>query len=51
MKVNNNYRYHFTLCAAPGSGMRRLVADTVTRFSADKRWRGAAVYADTNPSD
>lgn len=51
LKVNNNYRYRVTLCAAPGSGMRRLVADTVTRFSADKRWRGAAVYADTNPSD
>ena len=51
LKVNNNYRYRVTLCAPPGSGMRRLVADTVIRFSADKRYRGVSVYADTNPSD
>ena len=51
LKVNNNYRYRVTLCAPPGSGMRRLVADTVIRFSADKCYRGVSVYADTNPSD
>ena len=51
LKVNNNYRYRVTLCAVPGSGMRRLVAGTVVKFSADRRYRGAAVYADTNPSD
>ncbi len=51
LKVNNNYRYRVTLCAAPGSGMRRLIADIVTRFSTDKRYRGVSVYADTNPSD
>ena len=51
LKVNNNYRYRVTLCSIPGSGMRRLVADTVVRFSADKRYRGVAVYADMNPSD
>ena len=51
MKVSNNYRYRVTLCAPPGSGMRRVLADTVMKFSADKRYRGVAVYADTNPSD
>ena len=51
LKVNNNYRYRVTLCAVPGSGMRRLVSDTVIKFSADKRYRGVSVYADTNPSD
>ena len=51
LKVNNNYRYRVTLCAAPGSGMRRLVAGLMTSVSADKAWRGVSVYADTNPSD
>ena len=51
LKVSNNYRYRVTLCAPPGSGMRRVLADTVMKFSADKRYRGVAVYADTNPSD
>lgn len=51
LKVNNNYRYRVTLCAAPGSGMRRLIAATVVKFSGDKRYRNVAVYADTNPSD
>ena len=33
LKVNNNYRYRVTLCAPPGSGMRRVLADTVMKFS------------------
>lgn len=51
LRVNNNYRYRVTLCAPPGRGMRRLVADVVARYSEDKQFRGVSVYADTNPSD
>lgn len=51
LKVNNKYRYRVTLCAPPGTGMRRVVADLVMRFGADKKYRGVSVYADTNPSD
>ncbi len=51
LKVNNNYRYRVTLCASPGAGMRRVVADTVVRAGASKYFKGVNVYADTNPSD
>lgn len=51
LKVNNKYRYRVTLCAPPGAGMRRLVADLVERLGADKKYRDVSVYADTNPSD
>lgn len=51
LRVNNNYRYRVTLCAPPGRGLRRLVADIVARYSSDKQFRGVSVYADTNPSD
>lgn len=51
LRVNNNYRYRVTLCAPPGRGLRRFVADIVARYSSDKRFRGVSVYADTNPSD
>lgn len=51
LKVNNKYRYRVTLCAPPGKGMRRIVADLVIRFSTDKKYRGVSLYADTNPSD
>lgn len=51
LRVNNNYRYRVTLCAPPGRGMRRLIADIVSRYSSDKQFRGVSVYADTNPSD
>ena len=51
LRVNNNYRYRVTLCAPPGRGMRRFVADIVARYSEDKQFRGVSVYADTNPSD
>lgn len=51
LRVNNNYRYRVTLCAPPGRGLRRLVADIVSRYSTDKQFRGVSVYADTNPSD
>lgn len=51
LRVNNNYRYRVTLCAPPGRGLRRFVADIVARYSSDKQFRGVSVYADTNPSD
>ena len=51
LKINNNYRYRVTLCAAPGSGLRRVVADTVLRAGASKLFKGVNVYADTNASD
>lgn len=51
LRVNNNYRYRVTLCAPPGRGLRRMVADIVARYSSDKQFRGVSVYADTNPSD
>lgn len=51
LRVNNNYRYRVTLCAPPGRGLRRFVADVVARYSSDKQFRGVSVYADTNPSD
>ena len=51
LRVNNNYRYRVTLCAPPGRGLRRFVADIVARYSSDKQCRGVSVYADTNPSD
>lgn len=51
LRVNNKYRYRVTLCAPPGTGMRRLMADLVSRFGSDKKYRGVSVYADTNPSD
>lgn len=51
LRVNNNYRYRVTLCAPPGRGLRRFVADIVARYSSDKQFRGMSVYADTNPSD
>lgn len=51
LKVNNNYRYRVTLCAAPGNGMRRLIAGIIMKYSADKKYRSVAIYADTNPSD
>lgn len=51
LRVNNNYRYRVTLCAPPGRGLRRFVADIVARYSSDKQFRDVSVYADTNPSD
>lgn len=51
LRVNNNYRYRVTLCAPPGRGLRRFVADIVARYSSDKQFRGVSVYAETNPSD
>ena len=51
LKINNNYRYRVTLCATPGSGLRRTVADTVVRAGASKYFKGVNVYADTNPAD
>lgn len=51
LKVNNKYRYRVTLCAPPGTGLRRVVADLVERLGSDKKYRGVSVYADTNPSD
>ena len=51
LKVNNNYRYRVTLCAPPGSGARRFIADTVIRAGASRFFKGVNVYADTNPSD
>ena len=51
LKVNNKYRYRVTLCAVPGSGLRRAVADIIVRLSADKEFRGVSIYADTNPLD
>lgn len=51
LKINNNYRYRVTLCATPGGGFRRLVADTVIRAGGSKLFKGVNVYADTNPSD
>ena len=51
LKINNNYRYRVTLCAEPGGGWRRLISGVVMNFSADKRYRDVAIYADTNPSD
>lgn len=51
LRVNNNYRYRVTLCAPPGRGLRRFVADIVARYSSDKQFRGVSVYADTNLSD
>ena len=51
LRVNNNDRYRVTLCAPPGRGLRRFVADIVARYSSDKQFRGVSVYADTNPSD
>ena len=40
LRVNNNYRYRVTLCAPPGRGLRRFVADIVARYSSDKQFRG-----------
>lgn len=51
LRVNNNYRYRVTLCAPPGRGLRRFVADIVARYSSDKQFRGVSVYVETNPSD
>ena len=51
LRVTNNYRYRVTLCAPPGRGLRRFVADIVARYSSDKQFRGVSVYADTTPSD
>ena len=51
LRVNNKYRYRVTLCAAPGSGLRREVADTIIRLSAERELRGVSIYADTNPMD
>ncbi len=51
LRVNNKYRYRVTLCAPPGSGLRREVADTIIRLSADRELRGVSIYADTNPMD
>ena len=51
LKINNNYRYRVTLCATPGSGLRRTVADTVVRAGGSKYFKGVNVYADTNPAD
>ena len=50
-QINNNYRYRVTLCATPGGGFRRLVADTVIRAGGSKLFKGVNVYADTNPTD
>jgi primosomal protein N' (replication factor Y) len=51
VRVNNRYRYRVTLCAPPGSGLRRLVSSVVIDFSADKQYREVSIYADYNPSD
>ena len=51
LKVNNKYRYRVTLCAAPGSGLRRAVADMIVRLAAEKEFRDVSIYADTNPLD
>ncbi len=51
VRVNDRFRYRVTLCAPPGAGLRRLVADTVTEVSGDKRFRDMSVFADNDPSD
>ena len=51
LKINNNYRYRVTLCAPPGKGLRRAVADAVLMAGDGKLFKGVNVYADTNPSN
>lgn len=51
LRVRDSYRYRVTLCAPPGSGLRRAVAEAAAEFSTDKKYRRISVYADNNPLD
>ena len=50
-KVNNRYRYRLTLAGANSRRVRDRVSYVITEFSKDKKYRGLAVFADSEPPE
>ncbi len=51
VRVMNQYRYHLTLRCPEGRRRRALIGGILREFSAEKRFRGVHLFADTNPTE
>ena len=51
VKVNNRYRYRVQLNCLSDAGVRNAIAQTVIDCNMDKRFKGVAVFADSDPLD
>ena len=51
VKVNNRYRYRVQLSCVSDAAVRSVVAQTVIECNMDKRFKGVAVFADSDPLD
>jgi primosomal protein N' (replication factor Y) len=49
MRVNNRYRYRVSVVCRNTRQVRDTIAHVLREFSKDKRYRGIAAYADTDP--
>ena len=49
VKLNNRYRYRVNLACRTDQHIRALVAQLLTEFASDKRFKGVSVFADNDP--
>ena len=50
-KINDKYRYRFSLCAENTHRLRELVAGVLRDFTKERKYRGFTVMADINSND
>lgn len=51
LKINNRYRYRIHVACQSNAVTRRTIAQVVMECSADKRFRGVSIFADSDPAE